>query len=74
MTNAQSLTIAECSSGSRRDLVLLRWSLVIMFLWFGGMKFNGYEANGIAPFIANSPLVGWMHKVFGVQGRAISSA
>ena len=35
---------------------------------------TGYEANGIAPFIANSPLVGWMHNVFGVQGRAISSA
>jgi hypothetical protein len=29
-------------------------ALVIVFLWFGGMKFTGYEANGIAPFIARS--------------------
>ncbi len=32
----------------------LGWTLVVVFLWFGGMKFTAYEASGIAPFIANS--------------------
>ena len=42
---------------NRRDLALLRWALVLVFLWFGGMKFTMYEAEGIAPFIGNSPLM-----------------
>lgn len=69
-TNAQPLIVAERSSGSRNTLALLRWSLVIVFLWFGAMKFTGYEANGIAPFIANSPLVAWMHTLFGIKGAS----
>jgi len=45
-------------------------ALVIVFLWFGGMKFTGYEANGIAPFIANSPIMSWLHVLFGMQGAS----
>ena len=41
----------------RRDLGLLRWALVIVFLWFGAMKFTAYEAYGIAPFIEHSPIM-----------------
>jgi reactive chlorine resistance protein C len=48
----------------------LRWSLVIVFLWFGAMKFTHYEAEGIAPFIANSPIMGWLHSAFGVRGAS----
>ena len=65
-----SLKIAEKSSGSRNSLVLLRWALVMIFLWFGGMKFTSYEANGIAPFIAHSPIMSWLHTTFGVQGAS----
>lgn len=50
--------------------MLLRWSLVIVFLWFGGMKFTGYEALGIAPFIANSPFMNWLHSAFGIDGAS----
>ncbi len=49
---------------------LLRWSLVIVFLWFGGMKFTGYEAQGIAPFIENSPFMSWLIDAFGVRGAS----
>ena len=69
-----SLKIAEKSSGSRDSLVLLRWALVVIFLWFGGMKFTSYEANGIAPFIAHSPIMSWLHTTFGVQGFPAISA
>lgn len=49
---------------------LLRWSLVIVFLWFGGMKFTGYEAQGIAPFIEHSPFMSWLIDAFGVRGAS----
>lgn len=65
-----SLNIAEKSAGSRESLVLLRWALAVIFLWFGGMKFTSYEANGIAPFIAHSPIMSWLHVRFGVQGAS----
>jgi hypothetical protein len=32
-------------------------AMVIIFLWFGGMKFTAYEAAGIAPFIEHSPII-----------------
>ena len=54
---------------SRKDLALLRWALVIVFLWFGAMKFTVYEANGIAPFIEHSPLMSWLG-MFGTQGQS----
>jgi uncharacterized membrane protein YkgB len=65
-----SLNIAERADGSHGSLALLRWALVIVFLWFGGMKFTSYEANGIAPFIAHSPIMSWLHLLFGVQGAS----
>jgi reactive chlorine resistance protein C len=61
-------SIAERTSGPRLSLGLLRWALVIIFVWFGGMKFTNYEANGIAPFVANSPIMSWLHQIFGIQG------
>jgi uncharacterized membrane protein YkgB len=69
-SNQLRCQIAEKSIGSRSNLSLLRWALVVIFLWFGGMKFTAYEANGIAPFLADSPIMGWLHTVFGVQGAS----
>ncbi|WP_092143620.1 YkgB family protein [Cupriavidus sp. YR651] len=69
-TNHFHLQIAEKSIGTPSSLALLRWALVVIFLWFGGMKFTAYEANGIAPFIANSPIMSWLHGLFGIQGAS----
>jgi len=68
--NQLRLQIAEKGVGSLALLALLRWALVVIFLWFGGMKFSAYEANGIAPFIVNSPIMSWLHTLFGVQGSS----
>jgi hypothetical protein len=70
LTNPIRLQIAEKGTGSLNFLALLRWALVIVFLWFGGMKFTAYEAAGIAPFIEQSPIMSWLHALFGVQGQA----
>jgi reactive chlorine resistance protein C len=68
--NQIRLQIAERSVGSLSLLALLRWALVVIFLWFGGMKFTAYEANAIAPFIEHSPIMSWLHALFGVQGAS----
>ena len=40
-----------------------RYGLVIVLLWVGGMKFTAYEAEGIRPMVANSPLMGWGYRL-----------
>jgi reactive chlorine resistance protein C len=42
----------------------------VIFLWFGCMKFTSYEAHGIAPLIEHSPIMSWLHTLFGVQGAS----
>lgn len=70
LTNSNRFQIAENGTGSLNVLALLRWALVVIFLWFGGMKFSAYEAGGIAPFIGNSPIMSWLHALFGIQGAS----
>ncbi|WP_020652447.1 YkgB family protein [Massilia niastensis] len=69
-TTTTVLTNDHASTFIQDPTALLRWSLVIVFLWFGGMKFTGYEAQGIAPFIANSPFMSWLHSGFGINGAS----
>ena len=45
-----------------------RYGLVIVLLWIGGMKFTAYEAEGIKPLVANSPLMGSVYRVMSVGG------
>jgi uncharacterized membrane protein YkgB len=45
-----------------------RYGLVLILLWIGGMKFTAYEAEGIRPFVENSPPFAWTYPVFGVRG------
>ena len=45
-------------------------SLAVIFFWFGCLKFTAYEASGVAGFIMNSPLIGWLHGLFGIAGGA----
>jgi uncharacterized membrane protein YkgB len=48
--------------------LLLRYGLVVVIGWIGAMKFTAYEAEGIQPLVANSPLLSWTYAVWGVQG------
>jgi len=43
-----------------------RYGLVVVLLWIGGMKFTTYEAEGIKPMVANSPLMSWVYGVMSV--------
>ncbi len=51
-------------------LPIARYGLVIVLLWIGGMKFTAYEAEGIKPLVANSPLMNWVYQVMSVEGFA----
>jgi uncharacterized membrane protein YkgB len=39
----------------------VRFGIVIVFLWIGGLKFFPYEADGIVPFVANSPFMSFFY-------------
>lgn len=65
-----SFSIAEKTTGAREPLALLRWALVVIFVWFGFMKFTSYEAMGIAPLMMHSPIMNWLPAMFGVQGAS----
>lgn len=45
-------------------------TLVIIFLWFGSMKFIPFEAESLQPIISNNPLISWLYTLFGVAGGA----
>jgi len=40
---------------------MVRFGIVIIFLWIGALKFFTYEADGIVPFVANSPIMSFFY-------------
>src|SRR5260370_7564694 len=46
---------------------VLRYGLALVIGWIGMMKFTGYEAQGIEPLVAHSPLLGWMYRLWTVR-------
>lgn len=38
----------------------LRFGLIVVLLWIGGLKAFPYEADGIIPFVANSPFMNFL--------------
>ena len=49
------------SSSQKLGINLIRISILIIFVWIGGLKFWNYEAEGIVPFVANSPLMSFFY-------------
>ena len=65
-------TVSEKSSlSSQVEAVgsgLARYGLAVVVGWIGLMKFTTYEAEGIRPFVANSPLMSWVYGLVSVPG------
>src|SRR4051794_37088575 len=65
-------TVSEKSSlSSQVEAVgsgLARYGLVVVVAWIGLMKFTAYEAEGIRPFVAHSPLMSWGYGFMSVRG------
>lgn len=45
----------------RAGMMFLRFALVVVLFWIGGLKFASYEADSIVPFVANSPLMSFFY-------------
>jgi uncharacterized membrane protein YkgB len=68
MRHREAATVAEGASAlEAAGLALVRWGLVLVLAWIGAMKFTAYEAAGIEPLLANSPLLRWTLPAFGLQ-------
>ena len=51
-------TIASLDQVGRKAI---RYGIVIVFIWIGALKFTTYEADGIVPFVANSPFMSFLY-------------
>jgi uncharacterized membrane protein YkgB len=51
-------------------LSLLRYGLVFLLVTIGSFKFFAFEAEGIRPFVSNSPILGWLYGLFDVRATA----
>lgn len=53
--------VVEVLAHSQRQYInLLRIGIFIVMAWIGGLKAFQYEADGIIPFVANSPFMSFM--------------
>lgn len=50
------------SRADRLGIIATRIGLIIVLLWIGGLKVFKYEADGIVPFVANSPTMSFFYK------------
>lgn len=64
-SSARVLTPPD-SAMTRLGALGARYGLVIVIAWIGALKFTAYEAEGIQPLVANSPLMSWVYTVFSV--------
>lgn len=63
-TKVQSLFVSAltlAASSQKLGINLLRVSILVIFVWIGGLKFWNYEAEGIVPFVANSPFMSFFY-------------
>jgi len=58
MKNTVLNTIANLDQLGKKAI---RAGIIIVFLWIGGLKFFTYEADGIVPFVANSPVMSFFY-------------
>src|SRR5260370_40056374 len=70
-TLMQDTAHEQIAMSSRVEAVgrgVARCGLVVVVAWIGLMKFTAYEAEGIRPFVANSPLMSWVYGPLSVRG------
>jgi reactive chlorine resistance protein C len=70
VSNVGASNRTAVETGARIERVghhILRYGLVLVLVWIGGMKFTTYEATGIQPLVANSPLMSWLYGIFSVR-------
>ncbi len=59
---AQAGVSSETSLASFSDHAV-RYSIVLVLVWIGAMKFSAYEAGAIEGLVASSPLLSWLYAI-----------
>ena len=59
--NAITRLFEVAARADRVGLTVTRLGLVVVLVWIGGLKVDQYEADGIVPFVANSPLMSFFY-------------
>jgi uncharacterized membrane protein YkgB len=49
------------AGADRLGITVARLGLIVVLLWIGGLKIAKYEAEGIVPFVANSPTMNFFY-------------
>lgn len=57
-----SAFLNRASKTGNLGVTMTRLGLITVLLWIGGLKFFKYEADGIVPFVANSPVMSFFYK------------
>ena len=50
-----------CAALENPSFNLIRISIFVIMAWIGGLKAFPYEADGIVPFVANSPVMSFFY-------------
>lgn len=61
MTRFNSL-LQLAARADRLGFTLLRVGLITVLVWIGALKVTPYEADGIVPFVANSPVMSFFYE------------
>lgn len=65
---------AFAARADRLGVALTRLGLIVVLLWIGGLKAFPYEADGIVPFVANSPAMSFFLKFDAPEYKAHMNA
>ena len=56
------ITLLTFTSGLKSfGIKFIRVAILVVFVWIGGLKYFHYEADGIVPFVANSPFMSFFY-------------
>lgn len=61
LKNLFEIFLNLAASSQKLGINLIRVAILIIFVWIGGLKFWNYEAEGIVPFVANSPFMSFFY-------------
>lgn len=62
MTSLPQRLMEMAAKTDRLGITVTRLGLIVVLLWIGGLKAFRYEADGIVPFVANSPLMSFWYR------------
>ena len=61
ITNLIYAFLEKSADTQKLGINVIRVAILIIFVWIGGLKFWNYEAEGIVPFVANSPFMSFFY-------------